>query len=171
MAANSSESSPNAPAHAPILVSVQEQDFSIEAASRELRSAARSGADGALATFTGMVRDNAKGNLQALELEHYPGMTESSLRRICDDALTRWPLGGVSIIHRVGRLPVGDQIVFCAVLSAHRHAAFEACHYLMDHLKTEAPFWKKEIRDDGAEWIKSRQSDEAARKLWDAPQT
>lgn len=140
----------------------------MEDASAELKSRAVPGADGALVTFTGLVRDNAAGNLQSLELEHYPGMTEKSLQRIANDALTRWTLGGISIIHRVGSLPVGSRIVFCGVLSAHRQAAFDACNYVMDHLKTDAPFWKKEIRSDGAEWVEKRVADDQARDRWEA---
>lgn len=153
-------------ASTPILISVQQDDFRIEDACRQLRDQAAGGADGALVTFTGLVRNNTTENLISLQLEHYPGMTERALNRISLDAVARWPLGGISIIHRVGTLSVGSQIVFCAVLSAHRQGAFEACHYLMDALKTEAPFWKKEICTDGSRWVEARSSDEDARARW-----
>lgn len=121
--------------------------------------------DGALVTFTGLVRG---GGITAMELEHYPEMTEKSLRAIVDDARRRWPvLGGVTIIHRVGKLLPGDQIVLVIVASPHRAAAFEAAEFMMDWLKTEAPFWKKEYLTDGtAQWVDARETDEKAKDRW-----
>lgn len=122
---------------------------------------------GAVASFVGVVRDGSAGDLAALELEHYPGMTERSLRMIAEKAAARWPLTGVRIVHRVGRLAVGERIVLAAAASAHRQAAFDACAFVMDFLKTDAPFWKREIRRDGAaEWVDARISDDAAKARW-----
>lgn len=122
---------------------------------------------GAIATFVGLVRNHNEGEpVTALSLEHYPGMTEKALSAIVQEAKARWPLGRVALVHRVGRLAVGDPIVFVGVASAHRQAAFEACAYIMDHLKTQAPFWKKEETPDGAHWVDARISDEAAAERW-----
>lgn len=119
---------------------------------------------GAVATFTGYVRGDD--GLTALTLEHYPGMTEREIARIATDAAKRWSLTGLTIIHRVGRLEVGARIVLVAVASAHRGSAFEACEFLMDYLKTRAPFWKQEERDGTNVWVESRQSDDAAAERW-----
>jgi molybdopterin synthase catalytic subunit len=119
---------------------------------------------GAVATFTGYVRgDNG---LTALTLEHYPGMTEHEISRIAADAAKRWSLTGVTIIHRVGRLEVGERIVLVAVASSHRAAAFEACEFLMDYLKTRAPFWKLEERGGQSGWVDAKASDDAAAERW-----
>ena len=119
---------------------------------------------GAVATFTGYVRgDNG---LTALTLEHYPGMTEHEISRIAGDAAKRWSLTGVTIIHRVGRLEVGERIVLVAVASSHRAAAFEACEFLMDYLKTRAPFWKLEERGGQSSWVEAKASDDAAAERW-----
>jgi len=119
---------------------------------------------GAVATFTGYVRGD--GGLSALRLEHYPGMTEREIARIAAEAGTRWPLSGVTIIHRVGRLKVGERIVLVAVASSHRAAAFAACEFLMDFLKTRAPFWKEEERGGVAQWVEAKSSDDAAAERW-----
>ena len=102
-----------------------------------------------------------------MTLEHYPGMTESEIDKIIDTAKKRWPLDGVTVIHRVGRLLPKENIVFVGCASAHRQAAFEAAHYIMDYLKTKAPFWKKEDRESGASWVDARETDYTALQRWD----
>lgn len=122
-------------------VSVQAEDFSVD---QEYQGLSEGTSSGAVVTFIGKVRDmNLGDNVVGLHLEHYPGMTEKSLIDICNQAEDRWPLLGVRVIHRIGDLDIGDQIVFVGVSSAHRGAAFEACEFIMDYLKTKAPFWKK----------------------------
>ena len=122
---------------------------------------------GAVASFVGLARDfNDGSGVTAMTLEHYPGMTEKALAELADEAGARWPLLGATIIHRVGRLLPGDPIVLVAVASAHRGAAFAACEYLMDALKTRAPFWKKEATADGERWVEARESDDAAAARW-----
>lgn len=122
-------------------VSVQVEDFSVD---QEYQRLSEGTAAGAVVTFIGKVRDmNLGDNVIGLHLEHYPGMTEKSLSDICEEAEARWPLLGVRVIHRVGDMDSGDQIVFVGVSSAHRGAAFDACEFIMDYLKTKAPFWKK----------------------------
>ncbi len=121
---------------------------------------------GAVASFTGLVR--LDGGLVSLSLEHYPGMTEAALGALADEAATRWALTGVILVHRVGTLAVGERIVLVATASAHRAAALEACAFLIDRLKTDAPFWKKEAFADGREaWVDARCSDNAAAARWD----
>ena len=122
---------------------------------------------GGLAVFLGLVRDLAGDDrVTAMTLEHYPGMTESAIVDMVAQARARWPLLGVRVIHRFGRLLPGDPIVLVAVTSAHRDAAFDACRFLIDWLKTEAPFWKLEDTGDGTHWVDARDSDDAARKRW-----
>ncbi|MDJ0834319.1 MAG: molybdenum cofactor biosynthesis protein MoaE [Gammaproteobacteria bacterium] len=122
---------------------------------------------GAIATFTGLVRDqSAQQDLVALELEHYPGMTEKALQSIADMAMDKWDIDDLAIVHRVGRLEPADNIVLVVVISAHRKAAFAACEFLMDYLKTQAPFWKKEITRQGESWVEARQSDTDAALSW-----
>lgn len=146
-------------------VSVQVEDFSL---GQEYQRLSEGTAAGAVVTFIGKVRDmNLGDNVIGLHLEHYPGMTEKSLSAICDEAESRWPLLGVRVIHRVGDLDIGDQIVFVGVSSAHRDAAFDACEFIMDYLKTKAPFWKKERTISEERWIDSRDSDHKAAKRWD----
>ena len=146
------------------MISVQEHDFSVAQEYQRLND--HSG-DGAIVTFIGKVRDmNLGDNVRGLTLEHYPGMTEKSLTEIVVQAKSRWPLTHVRVIHRVGTLDIGDQIVFVGVSSAHRGAAFEACEFVMDYLKTKAPFWKKERLVDQERWIEARDSDEDAAKRW-----
>lgn len=123
------------------------------------------GGIGAIASFSGIVRGDD--GLVALTLEHYPAMTEVALRALAEQAVVRWPIGGVVIHHRVGRLVPGDSIVLVACASAHRKAAFEACAFLVDRLKTDAPFWKRESFDDGREiWVEARSSDDEAAARW-----
>jgi molybdopterin synthase catalytic subunit len=124
---------------------------------------------GAIVTFTGTVRGHANGKqLASMTLEHYPGMTESELARVEAEANARWPLQASLIIHRVGELAPGDGIVLVIAASPHRHAAFEAASYLMDYLKTRAPFWKKETAADGSGgWVDARESDDAALSRWE----
>ena len=122
---------------------------------------------GALASFIGLARDTNSGNeVNAMALEHYPAMTEKALKAIVDEALQRWALLDVTLIHRVGRLLPGDPIVLVIVASSHRAEAFAACEFLMDALKTRAPFWKKEETSEGERWVEARESDNAAADRW-----
>ncbi|SDE24475.1 molybdenum cofactor biosynthesis protein MoaE [Ruegeria marina] len=121
---------------------------------------------GAIVTFTGVVRDLARGDLDVMEIEHYPGMTEKALGKIAAEAKERWSLGDVLVIHRYGRLAPGDRIMMVATAAPHRKDAFEAAEFLMDYLKSRAPFWKKEITRDGADWVAARDEDEAALTRW-----
>jgi molybdopterin synthase catalytic subunit len=148
-------------------VAVQAAPFDIAAEVRAL-TAGRTDV-GAVVTFTGTVRGEAKGRpIAAMMLEHYPGMTERELERVAAEAMARWPLQGVRLIHRIGSLRPGDEIVLVVTLSAHRHAAFEAAAYLMDYLKTRAPYWKKEVGTDGVgEWVDAREADDAAARKWE----
>jgi molybdopterin synthase catalytic subunit len=145
-----------------MVVRITEDDFDIAAEHQKLKSVTA----GAIVTFTGTVRDLADGGLQAMTLEHYPGMTESEIEAIVATAQARWPLTAVSVIHRVGRLQPLDNIVFVGCASAHRGAAFDAANFIMDFLKTNAPFWKKEDGPDGAKWVDARDSDTAALARW-----
>ena len=121
---------------------------------------------GAVVTFTGVVRNNEAGTLKAMQIEHYPGMTESALTKIAESAQGRWDLGDVLIIHRYGDLVPGEMIMMVATTSRHRAHAFEAAEYLMDFLKSRAPFWKKEITDDSADWVAAKDEDEDALGRW-----
>lgn len=122
---------------------------------------------GGVCTFVGLVRDFAGDDaIEAMTLEHYPGMTEKQLEAIEKEAHARWPLDATVIVHRFGRLQPGDRIVLVATASAHREAAFEACHFLIDWLKTKAPFWKKEQGQDGTAWVEAKEADDAASKRW-----
>lgn len=144
-------------------VRVQENDFDVGAETRAL-SAGRSDV-GAVATFVGLVRGAADG-VHRMTLEHYPGMTEQALADIVAEAKTRWSLLAVRVIHRVGPLLPGDQIVFVGVASRHRGEAFAACEFIMDFLKTRAPFWKKEETPEGARWVDARDTDDDAAARW-----
>ncbi len=119
---------------------------------------------GAVATFTGLVR--ADDGVATLELEHYPGATEAALTRLAEEAVQRWPLSAASIIHRVGPMQPGERIVFTGAASAHRAAALEACSFLIDRLKTDAPFWKREVVGGEARWVEARDSDDHAAERW-----
>ena len=124
---------------------------------------------GAIASFVGLARDLNEGSgVAAMTLEHYPGMTEKALAAVVDDACSRWTLFDVTVIHRVGRLLPGDPIVLVAVASQHRGEAFAACEFIMDYLKTQAPFWKKEETAEGERWVEARASDDAAAARWQA---
>ena len=147
------------------MVRVQTDDFDLGAEIQQMRQGQCD--IGAVASFLGTVRDiHHDSRISSMELEHYPGMTERSLEAIEAKARARWPLDAVTIIHRVGVLQPCDQIVMVAVASRHRHAAFEACAYIMDYLKTRAPFWKKEATPDGAHWVDARESDFDAAARW-----
>jgi molybdopterin synthase catalytic subunit len=146
-------------------VRVQEADFDVGAEMAAL-SDGRSDVGG-VASFVGLVRDIAGGTaVTAMTLEHYPGMTERQLEEIEAEARSRWPLLEVRIVHRVGRLQPGDRIMFCGAASAHRGAALEACAFLMDWLKTKAPFWKKEETPAGERWVEARAEDDEAASRW-----
>jgi molybdopterin synthase catalytic subunit len=146
-------------------VRIQTQDFDLSQEIKQLR--AGDARVGAVATFVGTVRDRNDGSdVAAMTLEHYPGMTEKSLEEIIEKAKARWDIFDVLIIHRVGPLNIEDQIVLTAVTSAHRGEAFAACEYVMDYLKTLAPFWKKEDTPEGARWVDARLSDDGALKKW-----
>ena len=145
-------------------INVQFADFSLQHEAEALRL---DNGVGAIVTFSGLVRDmHDEQPVNGLFLEHYPGMTEKSLHAIAAEAQARWPLRALTIIHRIGKLNAGDQIVFVGVSSAHRGAAFAACEFIMDYLKTRAPFWKKSLLADGESWVDAKDSDEAASKRW-----
>lgn len=149
-------------------VRVQTQDFDISAEIAALR-AGQAGV-GAVASFIGTVRDSNDGSgVTTMSLEHYPGMTERALSDICDQARVRWRLLDTLVIHRVGELAPMDQIVLVVVTSAHRGDAFAACEFIMDLLKTQAPFWKKEQTPNGARWVDARDSDDQAAARWTPP--
>ncbi|MEY3671021.1 MAG: molybdopterin synthase catalytic subunit MoaE [Pseudomonadota bacterium] len=146
-------------------VSVQEADFDFKHEQAQLVSNDKG--VGAVVAFIGMVRDlNLADDVVALELEHYPGMTEKSLMRIAEQAAQRWSLQAARIVHRVGKMYPGDQIVMVLTASAHRGDAYEANQFMMDYLKTEAPFWKKEWTPEGPRWIEARDSDDHAAAKW-----
>jgi molybdopterin synthase catalytic subunit len=148
-----------------VTIRVQEADFDVGAELAALR--AGDTRIGALASFIGLVRDVSHGTgVSEMTLEHYPGMTENALAAIVDEAKSRWDLYGALVIHRVGRLQPCDQIVLVAVTSAHRGDAFAACEFIMDYLKTRAPFWKREATADGAHWVDARDSDDTAAARW-----
>lgn len=146
-------------------VRVQAEDFDISAEMVRMTAGRRD--IGAVVTFTGLCRDEG-GKLAALELEHYPGMAEAEIMRVCRQAAERWPLQGLTAIHRYGRIAPGENIVLVIAASTHRQAAFDAANFVMDFLKTSAPFWKKEHFADGTEggWVSAKDADDAARKRW-----
>jgi molybdopterin synthase catalytic subunit len=146
-------------------VRIQHEDFDA-AAEAALLTRGRTDA-GAVVTFTGLCRDE-QGALTALELEHYPGMAEDEIARVAREAEQRWPLLGATVIHRYGRVRPGDNIVLVVTVSSHRQAAFAAADFLMDYLKTRAPFWKKEIHADGSEgqWVEAKDADDRAMERW-----
>ena len=146
-------------------VRVQFEDFDVGLEINQLRNARKD--TGAIVSFVGQVRDLNDGNsVSKLTLEHYPGMTEKALTSIIDQAKSRWDFFDALIIHRVGSLNPTEQIVLVVVSGAHRGEAFKACEFIMDFLKTEAPFWKKEVTQDGEQWLDAKQSDDAARARW-----
>jgi molybdopterin synthase catalytic subunit len=149
-------------------IRIQQEDFDVGAELAAMRGDRRIGA---LAAFVGLVRDiNDGAQVQELTLEHYPGMTEKALAQIVEQAEGRWKIMDVTIIHRVGTLRPTDQIVFVAVAGAHRGEAFAACEFIMDYLKTQAPFWKKEQTPDGQRWVDARASDDTAAERWQGTQ-
>lgn len=149
-------------------VCIQEADFDVGAEVAALR--AGDARVGAVCSFVGTVRDrhagDAGGHVSAVELEHYPGMTEKAIEAMIDEAQQRFDILGARVVHRVGLLQPLDQIVLVAVTSMHRHQAFQACEFLMDYLKTQAPFWKKETTPAGTHWVDARVSDDAALARW-----
>jgi len=146
-------------------VAIQTADFDL---SREVAALREGDAGvGAVASFIGTVRDRSDGSgVSEMELEHYPGMTERSIEAMIDAAMARFEIRAARVVHRVGRLLPGEQIVLVAVSSAHRGQAFQACEFLMDYLKTQAPFWKKETTPEGARWVDARVADDAALQRW-----
>ena len=147
-----------------MIIRVQHEDFDSAALQRELLAGRRD--VGAVATFIGLVRDLEGDSLEQMELEHYPGMTEKALQDIAERAGARWQIADLAIVHRVGALKPADQIVLVMVASAHRGDAFAACEFIMDYLKTEAPFWKKETSSQGEKWVEARKSDLIAQNRW-----
>src|SRR5579863_6201731 len=147
------------------MIRVQREDFDVGA---ELEALSRGNTRiGGVASFVGLVRDMGSGNrITALNLEHYPGMTEKKLAEIEREACRRWPLDASLVIHRYGRLEPGDRIVFVATASPHREAALAACHFLIDWLKTKAPFWKSEETQAGERWVEAREEDDEATRRW-----
>lgn len=147
------------------MIRVQAEDFDVGAEIKNM--SAGNHAIGGLCSFVGLVREMAgSADIGAMTLEHYPGMTEKALAKIEAEANERWPLEATLIIHRYGKLEPGDQIVLVAAASPHREASFEACHFLIDFLKTKAPFWKLEDTSDGPKWVDARSSDNAAAARW-----
>jgi molybdopterin synthase catalytic subunit len=149
----------------PVVVRVQAEDFDAAAEAAALTGGRTD--IGAVVTFTGLCRAEG-GTLAALELEHYPGMAEEEMAAVAHEAVSRWPLQGVVAIHRFGKIPPGGNIVLVVTASAHRAAAFEAASFLMDYLKTRAPFWKKEHRVDGTsgDWVEAKEADDRAAERW-----
>ena len=146
-------------------VSIQTQDFNLAMEVEALRKSDKR--VGAVCTFTGTVRDRNDGlSVSSMELEHYPGMTEKAIEAMIDEALIRFDIFGARVVHRVGFLQPLDQVVMVAVTSAHRGESFKACEFLMDYLKTQAPFWKKEQTPEGARWVDARVTDDAALAKW-----
>ena len=140
-------------------IAIQTEDFDAGAEIAALKNAGI----GAIATFIGTVRG---GGVEALNLEHYPGMTEREISRLVDEARSRWSLSDITIIHRIGRLKVGENIVLVVTASAHRRDALAACEFLIDQMKTNAPFWKEEEKNGAREWVPARASDNAAAEKW-----
>jgi len=141
-------------------ISVQATDFDV---GFEVQNLSKEKTVGAVASFVGVVRE------VPMTLEHYPGMTENSIKKIADEACSRWRVIDCTVIHRYGALRPGEQIVLVAVASAHRGDAFAACEFIMDYLKTQAPFWKKEQRPEGERWVEARASDDQAAERWQGP--
>jgi molybdopterin synthase catalytic subunit len=147
------------------MISIQTEDFSQGTEYEDLRKKADS--DGAIVTFTGIVRDfNSDDKVIGIELEHYPEMTQKSLSKICELARQKWAIGEIRIIHRVGKILAHEQIVFVGVSSKHRRAAFEACEFIMDYLKSEVPLWKKEMLTEKSIWVAAKDSDKKDAQRW-----
>ena len=149
----------------PVTIRIQEADFDI---AQEISALTNARTDiGAVVTFSGICRDaEGGGTIAALTLEHYPGMAEAEIARHAETAASRWPLTGLTVIHRVGRIKPGENIVLVVTSSAHRHAAFEAAAFLMDYLKAHAPFWKREEGAAGTNWVDAREHDDVAAERW-----
>ncbi|MBC7600837.1 MAG: molybdenum cofactor biosynthesis protein MoaE [Polaromonas sp.] len=146
-------------------VSIQAEHFNLSQEVEQLRAGDKR--IGAVCTFTGTVRDGNDGfSVSSMELEHYPGMTEKAIEAMIDEAVVRFDIFGARVVHRIGVLQPLDQVVMVAVTSAHRGTSFQACEFLMDYLKTQAPFWKKEQTPEGARWVDARVSDDAALAKW-----
>ena len=146
-------------------VSIQTGDFNLAEEIERLRASDKR--IGAICTFTGTVRDRNDGlSVSSMELEHYPGMTEKAVEAMIDEAVKRFDIFGARVVHRIGLLQPLDQVVMVAVTSAHRGESFKACEFLMDYLKTQAPFWKKEVTPEGARWVDARVADDAALAKW-----
>ena len=150
---------------ATVTIRIQEADFDT---AREIAVLTHGRTDiGALVTFSGICRGSERGeDIAALTLEHYPGMAEAEIARHAEQAMSRWPLQGLTVIHRSGRIRPGENIVLVVTASQHRQAAFEAAEFLMDYLKTSAPFWKREERAEGTNWVEARDHDNAAAARW-----
>lgn len=146
-----------------ILVQAEPFDLGAESTAFSAQAGAQTGA---IVTFTGIVRDAENGGLREMRIEHYPGMTEKALTEIAQEAQKRWHLSDVLVIHRYGALQPGEMIMMVATAARHRKAAFESAEFLMDYLKSRAPFWKQEITEDGAAWVDAKESDEDALKRW-----
>jgi molybdopterin synthase catalytic subunit len=149
----------------PVTIRIQEADFEV---AQEIAALTKGRSDtGAVVTFTGVCRGAEGGQtIAALTLEHYPGMAETEIARHAETAASRWPLTGLTVIHRVGRIAPGENIVLVVTASVHRHAAFEAAEFLMDYLKAHAPFWKREEGASGTNWVDAREHDDAAAGRW-----
>jgi molybdopterin synthase catalytic subunit len=149
-------------------IRIQESDFDV---AHEIAALTQGRTDiGAIVTFSGICRGSENGEpIAALTLEHYPGMAEAEIGRHADEALSRWPLQGLTVIHRFGRIAPGENIVLVVTASPHRQAAFEAAEFLMDYLKTNAPFWKREESAKGASWVEARDHDDTAAARWTKP--
>jgi molybdopterin synthase catalytic subunit len=148
-----------------VTIRIQEADFDI---AQEIAAIGKGRTDtGAVVSFTGICRGSENGEpIAALTLEHYPGMAEAEIRRHAEEAMSRWPLSGLTVIHRVGRITPGENIVLVVTASQHRQAAFQAAEFLMDYLKSSAPFWKREESARGSSWIEARDHDDAAAARW-----
>jgi molybdopterin synthase catalytic subunit len=153
-----------------VVIRLQSEDFD---AAAETAAMTRGRTDiGAVVTFTGICRDNEAGHgVAAMTLEHYPGMAEAEIARHIVAAESRWPLLGITVVHRHGRMVPGDNVVLVVVAAAHRGEAFSAAEFLMDYLKTQAPFWKREERPDGATWVEAKSADDVAAGRWARPST
>jgi molybdopterin synthase catalytic subunit len=149
----------------PVTIRIQESDFDV---TREIAALTAGRSDiGAVVSFTGICRGSEDGaDIAALTLEHYPGMAEAEIARHAQTAMARWPVTGISVVHRVGRITPGENIVLVVTASKHRQAAFEAAEFLMDYLKANAPFWKRVDSRDGASWVEARDHDDAAAARW-----
>lgn len=150
---------------APVTIRIQQADFDV---AREIAALTNGRTDiGAVVSFSGICRDREGAeNIAALTLEHYPEMAEAEIKRHADEAMSRWPLDGLTVIHRFGRIRPGENIVLVVTASKHRQAAFQAAEFLMDYLKTSAPFWKREESAGGADWVKAHEGDDAAAARW-----